>query len=147
MKMRGLTMGEIRLGSSPIGTASGLLEAKTFVFGNSISKLLQILPLSDRKDAQVSVSSCAIMVGKMQEGIEEVSRVQMADGHFVFDSLAAPLFADTGSVFNVFGAFVGNTTMSGTLTIDTTTGIVTGADIYYSGDGLSYQTICSQFPQ
>lgn len=59
-------------------------------------------------------------------------------------SLAAPLHADTVSVFNVSGLFANNTTMSGTLTIDTTTGMVTGANIYYSGDGLSYQTLGTQ---
>ena len=57
-------------------------------------------------------------------------------------ALMAPRTARADQIlFAVSGTFQDSTTMSGTITIDTATGMATAADILYSGDGLSYTQV------
>lgn len=59
---------------------------------------------------------------------------------------ACPSWADDVQVFNLAGTFVDGTAVSGTLTIDTTLGSVVGADVSYTGDQMTYDTVSGQGP-
>jgi PEP-CTERM motif len=61
-------------------------------------------------------------------------------------ALAAPgtARADVTEVFNLFGEFDNNSTLSGTLTVDTTAGSATAIDA--AADGFEFKTITGQSP-
>ena len=59
---------------------------------------------------------------------------------------SAPSWADDIQLFSLTGTFVDGTTASGTLTIDVTLGKVVGADVSYTGDHMTYDTVSGQGP-
>ena len=64
----------------------------------------------------------------------------------VFLCFTMSAFADSFTTFNINGTFTDGTTLSGTVTIDTTAGHITAANIWYSGDGQWYTSLGSQGP-
>jgi hypothetical protein len=62
----------------------------------------------------------------------------------VFLCFGMSAYADQMTVFQVAGTFTDGTTFSGNLTVDTTAGTITAADIWYSGDGQSYTIVGPQ---
>ena len=63
-----------------------------------------------------------------------------------FLCLAISAHADQLTVFQVAGTFTNGATVSGNVTIDTITGAITAADLFYSGDGLHYTVVGTQGP-